>query len=60
MGYAKQFGAQDDAAGILQAGVSVQFTERFGMSLDHSEIFVNPFGQYDRFDATSLNAVLFF
>ncbi|MGD9381957.1 MAG: hypothetical protein PVI03_05885, partial [Candidatus Thorarchaeota archaeon] len=60
MGYALQDGAQDDAAGILQAGVSAQITKNFGLSLDHSEVFVNPFGEYDRFDVTALNAVLFF
>jgi len=59
LGYALQDGAQDDLAAIAQVGALVQITKNFGMSLDHSEIWVNPDGRYDRFDATSLNAVLF-
>lgn len=60
VGYALQDGADDDVTGIIQGGVSYQFTKSFGMSLDHSEVYVSPFGEYDRFDVTSLNAVLFF
>jgi len=60
IGYALQDGAQDDGAAVLQAGASFQFTKNFGLSLDHSEVYVNPTGKYDRFDVTSLNAVLFF
>lgn len=60
IGYALQDGAQDDMAGILQAGISAQLTKNFGLSLDHSEVYVNPGDNYDRFDVTSLNAVLFF
>lgn len=60
VGYALQDGAQDDMAGILSIGSSFQFTKHFGLSLDHSEVFVNPGGSYDRFDVTSVNAVLFF
>ena len=60
LGYALQDGADDDVAGIIQGGISYQFTKSFGMSLDHSEVYVSPTGEYDRFDITSLNAVLFF
>lgn len=59
-GYALQDGSQDDLALIGQIGGSVQFTKHFGMSIDHSEIFVNPNGNYDRFDVTSINAIVFF
>jgi hypothetical protein len=60
VGYALQDGAEDDVAVIAQGGISCQFTKSFGMSLDHSEIWVTPNGDYDRFDVTSLNAVLWF
>jgi hypothetical protein len=60
IGYALQDGAHDDVAGIIQGGISYQFTKSFGISADHSEIYVSPLGEYDRFDVTSLNAVLFF
>ena len=60
LGYALQDGAQDDLAAIAQIGASVQFTKNFGLSLDHSEVYVNPDSKYDRFDVTALNAVVFF
>lgn len=58
-GYALQDGAHDDLTVMGQIGLSLQFTKYFGISADHSEIFVSPTGEYDRFDVTSLNAVLF-
>lgn len=60
VGYALQDGAHDDLAVVAQAGVSAQITKNLGLSLDHSEIWVSPTGDYDRFDVTSLNAVLWF